>query len=136
MKIVFCGSITGGMDDREIYFQLVDELEKYGEVSSDHKRSFDVTVKDGNMPADIHSRDVNYVLQSDVVIAEVTKTSMGVGYELGRAVAAGKKILCLYRTDFEKISPMITGCPQIKCKKYGNLQEAAIILKQYFNEIK
>ncbi len=32
-----------------------------------------------------------------VLVAEVTQVSMGVGYEIGRAVAMGKKILCLYR---------------------------------------
>lgn len=31
------------------------------------------------------------------VVAEVTQPSLGVGYEIGRAVAMGKKILCLYR---------------------------------------
>lgn len=134
MNIVFCGSVTGGMEDRELYFKLVEELEKYGDVSTDHRKNFDVTVKEGNMPLDIHERDVNYVLKSNVVVAEVTKTSTGVGYELGRAVAAGKKILCLYRSDFAAVSPMITGCPNIICKKYSNLQEAAIILKQFFNQ--
>ena len=30
-------------------------------------------------------------------MAEVTQPSLGVGYEIGRAVAMDKKILCLYR---------------------------------------
>ena len=32
-----------------------------------------------------------------VVIAEVTQPSLGVGLELGQAIALGKKILCLFR---------------------------------------
>jgi len=31
------------------------------------------------------------------VVAEVTQPSLGVGYEIGRAVAMNKRILCLYR---------------------------------------
>ena len=31
------------------------------------------------------------------IVAEVTQPSLGVGYEIGRAVAMDKKILCLYR---------------------------------------
>ncbi len=31
------------------------------------------------------------------MIAEVTQPSLGVGYELGRAVDMNKKILCIYR---------------------------------------
>lgn len=32
-----------------------------------------------------------------VVVAEVTQPSLGVGYELGRAIALNKRILCLFR---------------------------------------
>lgn len=32
-----------------------------------------------------------------VLVAEVTQVSLGVGYEIGRAVAMDKNILCLYR---------------------------------------
>lgn len=32
-----------------------------------------------------------------VVVAEVTQPSLGVGYELGRAVDMKKKVLCLFR---------------------------------------
>ena len=37
-----------------------------------------------------------------VIIAEVTQPSLGVGFELGQAVALGKKILCLFRPASEK----------------------------------
>ena len=81
---------------------------------------------------EIHDRDVNWLIQSDgrcytclciglpyyeynndlrleahwsyyaVLVAEVTQVSLGVGYELGRAVAMGKKTLCLYRPQPDK----------------------------------
>ena len=37
-----------------------------------------------------------------VVVAEVTQPSLGVGYEIGRAVAMKKNILCLFRPDSGK----------------------------------
>ncbi len=37
-----------------------------------------------------------------VLVAEVTQVSMGVGYEIGRAVSMGKKTLCLYRPQSDK----------------------------------
>ena len=37
-----------------------------------------------------------------VVVAEVTQPSLGVGYEIGRAVTMKKKILCLYRPQKDK----------------------------------
>ena len=36
------------------------------------------------------------------MVAEVTQPSLGVGYEIGRAVAMGKKVLCLYRPSPDK----------------------------------
>ena len=37
-----------------------------------------------------------------VLVAEVTQPSLGVGYEIGRAVAMEKNTLCLYRPQPEK----------------------------------
>ena len=39
----------------------------------------------------------SYLTFFPVVVAEVTQPSLGVGYELGWAVALGKQILCLFR---------------------------------------
>lgn len=42
--------------------------------------------------------------------AQVTVASLGVGYELGRAVAMGKRCLCLYRPQGgRKLSAMVRG---------------------------
>jgi len=45
----------------------------------------------------IHDTDFAWLKESDVVVAEVTVPSTGVGYELGRAVEMKKPILALYR---------------------------------------
>ena len=37
-----------------------------------------------------------------VVIAECTQPSLGVGYEIGRALEWGKKIICLFRPASQK----------------------------------
>jgi len=42
------------------------------------------------------------VCLSAVVVAEVTQASLGVGYEIGRAVAMNKRILCLFRPSPDK----------------------------------
>ena len=36
------------------------------------------------------------------LVAEVTQPSLGVGYEIGRAIENKKKILCLFRPDSGK----------------------------------
>ncbi|KAJ0067282.1 hypothetical protein NL108_015797, partial [Boleophthalmus pectinirostris] len=47
----------------------------------------------------IHDRDLDWLRQSHVVVAEVTQPSLGVGYELGRAKDLNKPVLCLFRPE-------------------------------------
>lgn len=46
------------------------------------------------------------ILESDLFIADVSKPSLGLGIEIGRAEANGKKILCIYNNK-EKCSSSI-----------------------------
>jgi len=92
---------------------------------------------DGPTDRFIHNRDLDWLLSADVVVAEVTTVSMGVGYEIGRAVAAGKKVLCLFRPDSGRnLSAMITGCPELEVIKYGNFGEAKNAISVFFEKSK
>lgn len=42
-------------------------------------------------------QNMTAAFEFSVIIAEVTQPSLGVGYELGRAVQFQKKTLCLFR---------------------------------------
>ncbi|KAF5897383.1 2'-deoxynucleoside 5'-phosphate N-hydrolase 1, partial [Clarias magur] len=50
----------------------------------------------------IYGRDMEWLAKSEVVVAEVTQPSLGVGYEIGQAVAMKKRILCLFRPSSGK----------------------------------
>ena len=53
-------------------------------------------------------------MRSDIVVAEVTNPSLGVGYEIGRALEHNIKVICLFRpTKGFSLSAMISGCPVI-----------------------
>ena len=113
MLIYFCGSMRAGRQDVELYGQLVDKLGKFGEVLTPFVADQSIT----NLGSEheggdrgIHDRDVALLRQCSVVVAEVTQPSLGVGYEIGRAVAMGKRVLCLYRPQEGKLlSAMIRG---------------------------
>jgi hypothetical protein len=47
--------------------------------------------------AEILERDMQWLSQAHVVIAEVTQPSLGVGFEIARAITLNKPILCLFR---------------------------------------
>jgi hypothetical protein len=59
---------------------------------------------------------------------------MGVGYEIGRAVESGKKVLCLFRPDSGKnLSAMVAGCPDLTLVNYRNLEEAKTAIGEFLN---
>jgi nucleoside 2-deoxyribosyltransferase len=132
MKIYFAGSIRGGRDDRELYFEIIKELQKYGEVLTEHIGEKDLSVVGEIDKTDkyIFERDMDWVKESDLVVAEVSTPSLGVGYELGQAEAVGKKIICLYREqEGKRLSAMLSGNSYMKIFTYENIEDVRDILK-------
>jgi nucleoside 2-deoxyribosyltransferase len=135
MKIYFAGSIRGGREDAALYLQIIKYLKTFGEVLTEHIGDPKLTHMGDDGPTDkyIHNRDMEWLDSSDVLIAEVTSVSMGVGYEIGRAVEMGKKVLCLFRPDSGKnLSAMISGCDELKLVNYYDFEELKNIIKDFF----
>ncbi|XP_029448678.1 2'-deoxynucleoside 5'-phosphate N-hydrolase 1 [Rhinatrema bivittatum] len=139
MQIYFCGSIRGGRADRALYERIIGSLRLYGRVLTEHVGSGKISergedaVKEGDRC--IHDRDVQWLMQADVVVAEVTQPSLGVGYELGRAVAMNKKVFCLFRPASGRVlSAMIRGAENGEHFFVRDYQEEEIekILEEYF----
>lgn len=130
MKIYFAGSITGGRQDQGLYLEIIKILSNYGEVLTEHIGSETVSGQGETLDVrDIFDRDVSWLEQSDLVVAEVTVVSMGVGYELGIAEKLGKKVICLYRPNPEKrLSAMISGNKHFSIQPYQSLADVKSIL--------
>ncbi|MGI5826622.1 MAG: nucleoside 2-deoxyribosyltransferase [Patescibacteria group bacterium] len=133
MKIYFAGSIRGGRDDKDLYFAIIKLLQNYGQVLTEHVGDMKLSVMGENKAeVDIFKRDLNWVKEADVIVAEVTTPSLGVGYELGKAEEFGKKVLCLYRPqDDRSLSAMISGNKNFIIKEYTDLMQAEKILKGF-----
>lgn len=127
MKIYFAGSIRGGREDAVLYLQIIEYLKTFGEVLTEHIGDQNLSDLGNDGPNDkyIHDRDLAWLQSADILIAEVTTVSMGVGYEIGRAVETGKKVLCLFRSASGKnLSAMIAGCNDLTLCNYSDLEEA------------
>lgn len=138
MKIYFAGSIRGGREDAALYLQIIDYLKTFGEVLTEHVGDPKLTELGDDGPTDqyIHNRDLKWLQSADVLVAEVTAVSMGVGYEIGRAVESGKKVLCLFRPGNGKnLSAMIAGCPDLELVRYQNLADAKSAIDAYFKRL-
>ncbi len=83
-------------------------------------------------PGDIYNRDVNWIRESDLLIAEVSTPSHGVGYEIGYALDLEKPVLCLFKNGVV-VSKMITGNPHrlLTVMEYKDMSDAEEILHTY-----
>lgn len=127
MKIYFAGSIRAGRGDQELYQQLIRCLQPYGQVLTEHVGDSGLTQSGDDGPSDqgIYARDTSWLAEADLVVAEVSTPSLGVGYELGRAEALGKPALCLYREqEGRRLSAMVSGNPQVLVARYQTVAEA------------
>ena len=141
MKIYFAGSITGGRDDKDLYAKIIKILGNFGTVLTEHIGHADLTSQGeaalGRTPEYIFTRDVAWVTEADVLVAELTVTSLGVGYEIGFAESLDKPILCLYRkAEGRHLSSMITGNRKLKVEYYQNVEELPAIFEKFFREVK
>ncbi|MDX9786096.1 MAG: nucleoside 2-deoxyribosyltransferase [Desulfobacterales bacterium] len=138
MKIYFAGSIRGGRDDAAMYETLIEFLRTFGKVLTEHVGNLELTEKGDDGPNDpfIHDRDMKWLADCDLVVAEVSIPSLGVGYELGWATALQKPVLCLYRpTDQRPLSAMIAGSSGIQTAAYSQPEEAKAILNAFIQKM-
>jgi nucleoside 2-deoxyribosyltransferase len=134
MKIYFAGAIRGGRSDAALYHEMIRYLQSFGTVLTEHVGDKGLTEKGDDGPDDpaIHDRDMAWLRDCDVMVAEVTQPSLGVGYELGWACALYKPILCLYRPHTgRRLSAMIAGSQAIATAAYSDMGQARGIILQF-----
>lgn len=137
MKIYFAGSIRAGRDDAEWYNHIISYLQKHGRVLTEHIGNKDLSTEGefDKTSQFIHDRDMDWVREADVLVAEVTQTSLGVGYEIGRAVEMKKRILCLYRPqEGKRLSAMIEGSSDITNVSYHDFAGAEEAIDRFFKQ--
>ena len=134
MKIYFACSISGGRKDEKSYQYLVTVLTGMGiDVPTAHIAETGVEEVDAREePGDIYNRDVSWIQESDLMIAEVSTPSHGVGYEIGYALDLEMPVLCLHKKGVV-VSKMITGNahPLLTVMEYENMTKAEKILRTY-----
>jgi nucleoside 2-deoxyribosyltransferase len=137
MKIYFAGSIRGGRRDTAVYAVLIAHLRTLGVVLTEHVGNPELTEKGDDGPNDryIHDRDMRWLAACDMVVAEVSVPSLGVGYELGWASAMKKPVLCLYRPVPDRpLSAMIAGNPAFETAAYTSIEQARILLNRFIQK--
>ena len=122
-KFYFAGSIRGGREKVDTFIKINELLEKHGEVLDKHVANPNVGQLEQNLTeTEIYKRDIAWLNECDIVVAEVTTPSLGVGYEIAYAEKLGKKIICLYDKSIN-LSAMIRGDENLKVIPYETDEE-------------
>ena len=136
MKIYFSGSIRGVKGDKHRYKRFIELLSMYGKVLTEH--SFDYSYSEELQMDDrsIYDCDMSWIREANLLVAEVSSPSLGVGYEIAKAEDLNKPIVCLYREQVGKqLSAMINGNPCLKIIKYSDQEDALNSLDQHLKVI-
>ena len=125
-KVYFAGSIRGGRQDAALYGEMIAFLEERGcRVLTEHVglESLQVEGERTMTEEEIFQRDMAWLMESELVVAECTTPSHGVGYELGRARDMGKEIHIFYDLSRGRLSAMPAGDSAFILHPYTTRQE-------------
>ena len=119
MKIYFGFTMAGDRSSIATARRVVQLLEEMGhEVLTRHLVNENARGSDRRIgPQRVYRRDMAWLEQSDLLIAEVSGSSFGLGYEAGYFLGTTEKqVILLYRSEAaEKISFMIVGNTHPRC---------------------
>jgi nucleoside 2-deoxyribosyltransferase len=80
-------------------------------------------------PDEIYRRDVEHVLKSNLVIAEVSNPSLGVGMEIMLAIDRNIPLFLFRNREAKPLSKMVAGAPRKVLFEYSTIDEVIQILK-------
>jgi len=141
MRVYFACSIRGGRADQPYYQAIINLLKNYGTVLSEHFGDPNLDPNENAVPAGfadnsdqaIHDLDMKLISEADVIVAEITTPSLGVGYEIGYGENLGKKILALHRENgLSRPSAMIAGSSKVTLKNYQEVTDLKPIFDEFF----
>jgi len=120
MKIYFGFTVAGDRSQVTAARRLVELLETLGhEVLTRHLVNDNAAQMDRSItPEAVYERDMNWLRQCDMFVAEVSGSSFGLGYEAGYLLGSSdKKAVLFYRREaVGRISLLITGNTHPNCR--------------------
>lgn len=135
MNIYLACTVRGDRGGLEAARALADLLERHGHtVLTRHLLEDDVeAVESALTEQDVFERDLKWLTASDLLVAEASGSSYGVGFEvgyvLGRAEQTGQRVLLLYSAARQPlVSRLIAGNAHAACTTYS-YRDAADLLR-------
>ena len=143
-RIYFAGSIRGGRTDAALYKRIITYIQRTDMVLTEHIGDLSLSQKEGSTPKGfkdeclqkehikverkavdiaIYEEDTAWLRSADLVIAECTTPSLGVGYELAYAEGLGKLVHIFYNRNRTTLSAMLAGNRYFDIHPYSSEDE-------------
>lgn len=119
MNIYFSGSMTNSQEKMDDYKELINFLENYGNVLNKFVGEKIINYEDEF----VYERDTNNLRKTDILIADITIPSTGVGFELGYAEFLNIKTILIYDKNKLKPSSLVLGNPNFVKIEYNTIEE-------------
>jgi 2'-deoxynucleoside 5'-phosphate N-hydrolase len=124
-KVYFAGSIRGGQNDTQLYHEMIEHINQTDTVLTEHVGDVHRSIQEQTRDKDslIYEQDTTWLRECDLVIAECTHPSLGVGYELAYAEKYEKPTYIFYRKEETMLSAMLKGNPYFNIESYSNKKD-------------
>jgi hypothetical protein len=128
--------MSGGREQAHLYPLIIEYLKPYGDVLTEFvgDQKYSPLGDWGMTPEAIYRRDQDYIRRCEVMVAEVTIPSLGVGVEIAQAGMQGKPVLALYQPrKHRKLSAMVSGDPNVTVAEYRTAEEVKEAIERFLN---
>jgi nucleoside 2-deoxyribosyltransferase len=98
-------------------------LKEKHQVLTEHVGDLSLSTVEDKGDKAIYEQDTTWLRECDIVVAECTQVSLGVGYELAYAEARGKEVHIFYRPKETQLSAMLAGNERFHIHRYADEAE-------------
>ena len=111
IRVYFAAAMLGDRSNLEDNRKILRLLEEKGyEILTKWVVEEKLDIERGVTPEEVFERDIKTLNVCDIVVADVSYPSLGVGFEIAYALLKGKKVIAFCREDrFNKTSALIRG---------------------------
>ncbi len=131
--LYFACPVRGRSDGAVDLGAVMDVVAEFGEVLTEHLRVAEdlrARLADGA----IHRRQMDWLLASDAVVAEITAPSHGVGYEVAIAVEREIPVLALRHVSATHgLSAMFGGDDRVHVEVYERPEDVRSLLRRFLD---
>jgi len=139
-KIYFAAAMRGDRSNLGDDKKIIEGLKQLGyRILTEWVVDDVLDIERGATPEEIFERDVEMLDKCDVLVADISYPSLGVGFEIAYTLLNGKPVIAFCREDrVEKTSALIRGVKwsNFRLVIYSNVDELLKILDKKLKEFK